>query len=100
VWKWISSSAASLYVSKRNTPVKFTTASLGSWHQFKSCADDVIQSLESEENDEAAYRQSMRYFSSRRMPSGDVQRRAKVGKKSTFTWSIVIPKARTICEML
>ena len=29
---------------------------LGSWHQFKSCADGVIQSLESEENDEAAYR--------------------------------------------
>ena len=51
--KWVNGKALN---RKRERPIKFTTASLGSWHQFKSCADGVIQSLESEENDEAAYR--------------------------------------------
>jgi len=51
--KWFNNKAL---IRKQATPIKFTNASLGSWHQFKSCADGVIQSLESEENDEAAYR--------------------------------------------
>jgi len=41
---------------KAEARIALRDASLGSWHQFKSCADGVIQSLESEENDEAAYR--------------------------------------------
>ena len=46
----ISSSAVRLYVSKRNTPVKFTTASLGKWasiennkHSRLRCSFPVIR---------------------------------------------------------
>ena len=39
-----------LYVSKRERPIEFTTAILGSWHLAKVYADGVIQSQELHED--------------------------------------------------